>query len=260
MTHYPDWGGRTNNILALSELSFAVALAYDWIYDDLNEAQRSQLNTAIRDHALAVALDWYRGEFRHNGEHNNINLVDNGGLGLLALTVADEPETGEQALEVIQSTFQKAQYALRHYTEDGSWPEGPAYWHYGGQYLAMYIQGLNKSLGTDYGLSLPPGYEASGAYPYHLLGEGGVFNFMMAASATTCMNPYGSPRSSTNLNTPGLLAISMSGRATSTLSIWCFMNPACSKRLRRSWIVSSPGLNRPPCEAPGTILMPCLLP
>ena len=80
----------------------------------------------------------------------------------------------------------------------------------------MYIQGLNKSLGTDYGLSLP-GYEASGAYPYHLLGEGGVFNFMMAASATTCMNPYGSPRSSTNLNTPGLLAISMSGRATSTL-------------------------------------------
>ena len=67
MTHYPDWGGRTNNILALSELSFAVALAYDWIYDDLNEAQRSQLNTAIRDHALAVALDWYRGEFRHNG-------------------------------------------------------------------------------------------------------------------------------------------------------------------------------------------------
>lgn len=177
MTHYPDWGGRTNNILALSELSFAVALAYDWIYDDLNEAQRAQLNAAIRDHALAVALDWYRGEFRHNGEHNNINLVDNGGLGLLALAVADEPETEEQALEVIQSTFQKLQYALRHYTEDGSWPEGPAYWHYGGQYLAMYIQGLNKSLGTDYGLSLLPGYEASGAYPYHLLGEGGVFNF-----------------------------------------------------------------------------------
>ncbi|WP_231638545.1 discoidin domain-containing protein [Paenibacillus sp. JCM 10914] len=177
MTHYEDWGGRTNNILALSELSFAVALAYDWIYDDLDQLQRAQLNTAIKDHALAVALDWYRGEFRHNGEHNNINLVDNGGLGLLALAVADEPETEAQALEVIQSTFQKLQYALRHYTEDGAWPEGPAYWHYGGQYLAMYIQALNTSMGTDFGLSLLPGYAASGAYPYHLLGEGGFFNF-----------------------------------------------------------------------------------
>ncbi|TLS51341.1 carbohydrate-binding protein [Paenibacillus antri] len=177
MADYPDWGGRTNNILALSELSFAVALAYDWIYDYMSEEQRSRINIAIRDNALNVALDWYRGAFRHNGEFNNINLVDNGGLGLLALAVADEPETRDAALEAVQSSFAKLQQAVRHYTADGSWPEGPAYWHYGGQYLAMYMAALHGTLGTDFGLSGLPGYEASGAYPYHLLGEGGVFNF-----------------------------------------------------------------------------------
>lgn len=175
---YADWGARTNNILALAELSHAVALAYDWVYEAMTPAERTAIADAIRVKSLNVALDWYRGVFTHNGEFNNINLVDNGNFGLTALAIMDESAQNEAAAaEVLQGMFKKLQQALRHYTPDGAWPEGPAYWHYGGQYLSYMIAGMNNVMGTDYGLSGLAGFEESGAFPYHLLGEGGYFDF-----------------------------------------------------------------------------------
>ncbi|GIP39338.1 hypothetical protein J31TS4_26180 [Paenibacillus sp. J31TS4] len=175
---YADWGGRYNNILALAELSFSVSLAYDWVYEALTPEERTVAATAIREKALATALDWYRGAFTHNGEFNNINLVDNGNFGLAALAIADADAASEAAaLEVLTGMYRKLQLAMRHYTPDGAWPEGPAYWHYGGQYLTYMVAAMNNVLGTDYGLSALEGFEESGAFPLHMLGEGGYFDF-----------------------------------------------------------------------------------
>ncbi|PYI52599.1 tandem-95 repeat protein [Paenibacillus flagellatus] len=175
---YADWGARTNNILAMAELSHAVSLAYDWVYEAMTAEQRANVAEAIRIHVLNVALDWYRGAFTHNGEYNNINLVDNGNFGMAALAIADaSPQAGAAAAEVLQGMYRKLQQSLRHYTPDGAWPEGPAYWHYGGQYLSYMIATMNNVLGTDFGLSALPGFEESGAFPGHLLGEGGYFDF-----------------------------------------------------------------------------------
>lgn len=175
---YPDWGDRTNNILALAELANAVSLAYDWTYEAMTPAQRSAVAEAIRTKVLGVAQNWYDGVFTHNGEYNNINLVDNGNFGMAALAIADESPAAEAAAgKALQGMYRKLQQSLRHYTPDGAWPEGPAYWHYGGQYLTYMIAAMNKVLGTDYGLSALDGFEESGSYPYHLLGEGGFFDF-----------------------------------------------------------------------------------
>ncbi|WP_010272182.1 S-layer homology domain-containing protein [Paenibacillus senegalensis] len=178
LSEYPDWGDRHNNMLPMAELTFAVALAYDWVYEYMSPAQRSMAADAIADKALAVALDWYNGEFRHNGEYNNINLVDNGSFAVAALAVLDERgPVQESASRVLQGAYHKLQQALRHYTPDGTWPEGPAYWHYGGQYLTYMMAAMNNVLKTDYGLSSMPGIRESGAFPVYLLGEGGFFNF-----------------------------------------------------------------------------------
>ncbi|MFK7693226.1 Ig-like domain-containing protein [Paenibacillus sp. HJGM_3] len=175
---YADWGDRYNNILAMAELATPVALAYDWVYDAMTEAQRTLVADAIRVKVLNVANDWYRGVFTHNGEFNNINLVDNGNFGLAALAIADENPAAEAAAkQTLAGMYKKLQLALRHYTPDGAWPEGPAYWHYGGQYLSYMIAAMNRVLGTDYGLSALDGFEESGAFPLHLLGEGGYFDF-----------------------------------------------------------------------------------
>jgi uncharacterized protein YjdB len=178
LTAFPDWGGRFNNMLPMAELTQGVALAFDWVYGAMTPGQRSAIEQAIRTKALGTALDWYRGVFTHNGERNNINYVDNGNFVLAALAIADEgPAAEAAAAEVLQGAYRKLQQPLRHYTPDGAWPEGPAYWHYGGQFLTYMVAALNNVLGTDYGLSALDGFEESGSFPYHLLGEGGYFDF-----------------------------------------------------------------------------------
>lgn len=175
---YPDWFGRTNNLLPLAELTYGVALAYDWLQAYLTDEQSERIAEAIRVKSLGVALAWYRGEFRHNGEFNNINLVDNGGFALGALAIMDRGGAAStDAAEVLRGAYTKLQQALRFYTEDGSWLEGPAYWHYGGQYFTYMMAAMNNVLGEDYGLSTLPGVAASGEFPVYLLGEGGFFDF-----------------------------------------------------------------------------------
>ena len=175
---YPDWYGRTNNLLPLAELTYGVALAYDWLQGYLTEEQSELIAEAIRVKALGVALEWYRGEFRHNGEFNNINLVDNGCFALAALAIMDQGgAAADDAAEVLRGAYTKLQQALRFYKEDGSWLEGPAYWHYGGQYFTYMMAAMNNVLGEDYGLSALPGVAASGEFPVYLLGEGGFFDF-----------------------------------------------------------------------------------
>lgn len=175
---YPDWGDRTNNILAMASLSFAVSLSYDWVYEAMTPEQRADIAQAIQDKVLGVANDWYNGVFTHNGENNNINLFDNGNFGLAALAIADaSPSAQTAATKALQGMYRKLQQALRFYSPDGAWPEGPAYWHYGGQYLTYMVASMNNVLGTDYGLSSLPGFKNSANYQQQLLGPNGYFNF-----------------------------------------------------------------------------------
>ncbi|MFE7064352.1 discoidin domain-containing protein [Sutcliffiella sp. NPDC057660] len=175
---YKDWYGKTNNMIPLSELTFSVALAYDWLHNYMTEEQKEKFATAIREKSLSVGLEWYQDKFRHNGEYNNINLVNNGGFPLAALAIMDkDEESQEMAAQVLRGAYYKLQQTLRFYQEDGSWLEGPAYWHYGGQYLTYMMASMNNVLGEDYGLSQLDGVKNSGEFPVHLLGEGGFFNF-----------------------------------------------------------------------------------
>lgn len=175
---FADWGGRYNNMLSLTYLAYSAALAYDWIYDAMTAEQRSIVEEAISRHVFSHALDWYNGGFRHNGEFNNINFVDNGSFGITALALlGEESQAGDEAAQVLQGVYRKLQQALRYQEEDGAWPEGPSYWQYGTQPLFLMMAAMETALGTDYGLSGLSGMEQAGAYPLHLRGPGGPFNF-----------------------------------------------------------------------------------
>lgn len=178
MAGLPDWGGRTNNMLTLSYSAYTTGLAYDWLYDAMTEEQRTRTREAIRNHVFSHALDWYDGVFRHNGEYNNINFVDNGSFAIAALALLDEEgEAGVEAVQVLQGAYRKLQHALRFQTEDGALPEGPSYWQYGTMPLFLMMAALHTALGTDYGLTELEGMSEAGDYPLHLRGPNGTFNF-----------------------------------------------------------------------------------
>lgn len=183
---FPDWGGRYNNMLSLTYMTLGFSLAYDWLYDALTEEQRTMVREAIMKHAFSHALAWYRGEFTHNGEFNNINLVDNGSFSVAALALlGDEEKTTEAGIEIIRGSYRKLQNTLRFFSEDGSWPEGPHYWQFGTEFLIYKMAAMHNTLGTDYGLAGLPGVKESGEYPLHLWGPGGFFDFYDSATPNT---------------------------------------------------------------------------
>ncbi|WP_309119589.1 Ig-like domain-containing protein [Paenibacillus sp.] len=172
------WPGRTNSMLSLTYIAYTTGLAYDWLYHEMTPEQRRVVEETVSEHIFSHALGWYRGQFNIT-DTNNINLVNNGSYGVLALALLNED--GEQiraeANEALQGAYRKLQIVLRHLTEDGSWPEGPSYFQYGTMPLFLFMSAMHSSLGTDYGLSELEGMEAFGAYPVYLRGPEGTFNF-----------------------------------------------------------------------------------
>lgn len=176
---FPDWNPQ--HFLDVSEMTNAFAIAYDWMYDEWTEEQKSFIRNAIVTKGLEPALAAYRGEdpkaWWINVRHN-WNTVVNGGIGIGALAVADENEQLELlAGEVLEGGFRLIQLVLPTFEPDGGGEEGVGYWDYNARYFVYYAASLESALGTDYGLSDATGVSGTPYFPIYLAGPNGSFNY-----------------------------------------------------------------------------------
>ncbi|HSS15174.1 MAG TPA: heparinase II/III family protein, partial [Rhizomicrobium sp.] len=172
---FPDW--NPSHFLDVGEMTAAMALGYDWLYDKLPPAARQIIRQAIVDKGLKAGLDpkaphnyWYRAEM-------NWNQVCLGGLTLGALAVADEePQLSRQILTQVR---EYNPHGMKPYAAgDGSYPEGPGYWAYGTTYQVILLAALESALGTDWNLSSSPGFLDTAYYPMETTGPTGLaFNY-----------------------------------------------------------------------------------
>lgn len=171
---FPDFNPR--HFLDTAEMTHALAIAYDWLYDDWTEQQRRVLREAIVTHGLKPGLAVYQ---KRNGWHravHNWNQVCNGGMTVGALAVAEE----EPALagQILHHAIGSVRLAMATYAPDGAWPEGPGYWAYATSYNVLMLAALESALGTDFGLANMPGFSQTGLFPIYMTGPAGrAFNF-----------------------------------------------------------------------------------
>ena len=174
VTQFKDWNPA--HFLDTAEMTFAVAIGYDWLYDAWNEQQREQLRGAIADKGLKPGLAVYRkGQWWAKSSHN-WNQVCNGGLIVGALAIADvEPDL---ASEVVYAALRSLPLAMRSFQPDGGWGEGPGYWNYATEYNVLALAAQQTALGSDFGLSQMPGFSRTGDFPLYFVGPTGkTFNF-----------------------------------------------------------------------------------
>lgn len=171
--NFKDW--KPDHYLDTSELTCAFAYAYDWMYDAWTDGQRRVIRGAIVEHGLKTAWDVYSGRCVWYSWENNMNTVNNSGIALGAMAVADEvPElSGKIILEALKSI----QNSITRYAPDGAYREGPNYWGYGTKYLVNFLATLETCIGTDLGLSKTPGLEKTGYFPTYVMGPNGTFNY-----------------------------------------------------------------------------------
>jgi len=171
---FPDW--NPGHFLDVGEMTTALALGYDWLYDDLSPASRSVIRQAIVEKGLKPGLDpkaplnwWYT-------QKMNWNQVCLAGLALGALAVVeDEPKLAGQILDQVRAYNP---HGMKPYEPDGVYPEGPIYWGYGTTYQVILLAALESALGTDWNLGQSPGFMATADYPLEVTSPTGLlFNY-----------------------------------------------------------------------------------
>lgn len=167
---FDDW--NPSHFLDVAEMTAALAIGYDWLYDVLPEASRTIIRDAILEKGLKTSLkggSWIKTE-------NNWNQVCHGGLSMGALAVAeDEPAL---ARDILDRAIANVPRAMKEYEPDGVYPEGPSYWQYGTTYNVLLVAAMESALGTDYGLGAAAGFLKSAGFYEHATGPTGLyFNF-----------------------------------------------------------------------------------
>lgn len=166
---FEDW--NPSHFLDVAEMTMAVAIGYDWLFDRLSEQTRSRLREAILTKGIGPSQDKQYNWFL-SAEHN-WNQVCNAGITFGALAIAEhEPALAELIIKRAVESVPKAM--LPSYKPDGAYPEGFSYWGYGTSFNVLLISALQKALGTDFGLSGSEGFVKTGSFMQHLVGPTGM--------------------------------------------------------------------------------------
>ena len=163
---FKDW--NPSHFLDTAEMSCAVGIGYDWLYDFMDKPTRKKIRDGLIKNGLKEGLKAYKSPMRFVKNENNWNQVCNGGLLTGALSIADEePDYAEKILPAAVKSLPRA---LKSYAPDGAWAEGVGYWNYATDYTAYAIDALETALGTDFDLSKVEGLSEAGLFPVYATG------------------------------------------------------------------------------------------
>lgn len=158
---FEDW--NPSHFLDVAEMTMAVSIGYDWLYDHLSPASRATLEHAIIEKGIKPSygpgMSWIKGV-------NNWNQVCHGGMTYGSLAIWEKDP--KLAAGTINRAIEHIRIPMAHYAPDGAYPEGVGYWSYGTSFNLMFLSAVEKCFGTDYGLSRLPGFLNTGNFILHM--------------------------------------------------------------------------------------------
>ncbi|WP_349019107.1 DUF4962 domain-containing protein [Niallia taxi] len=193
--YFPDWNPK--HFLDTAEMTTALAIGFDWLYETLDSNQKSILKNAIIKKGLYPAQKVYNNTADSNEittfwkeTTDNWNTVSNAGIALGALAIADESsDTETLAGDILYRSIKSIKNSLQSFAPDGGTSEGPSYWSYSTLYMSYFLSSLDTSLGTDFGLSSLKGISETGYFPIYLDGPKGIFNIGDGSSSSITSTP-----------------------------------------------------------------------
>ena len=174
---FSDW--NPSHFLDVGEMTAALSIGYDWLYDWLSPESRKSIEDAIIEKGLRAAkpkMWWFRSSY-------NWNQVCNAGLIMGALAVFER--IPEEAKMVIKRSLESNPKAQATYGPNGVYPEGYGYWEYGTSFEILLIESLRTALGSSFDLEKAPGFLESAKFMNFMQTPlGGSFNFSDCGSGS----------------------------------------------------------------------------
>lgn len=128
---FTDW--NPSHFLDVGEMTMALSIGYDWLYDRMSVEERKTIAAAIIEKGLKPALNASDAWFYDT--EINWNSVCNAGIVYGALAVWEEAP--EFCRDMLEKSLKSKQLAYNAYSEDGGFPEGYNYWGYGTSFQIM---------------------------------------------------------------------------------------------------------------------------
>jgi len=165
LCYFPDW--NPSHFLDVAEMTTAISIGYDWLYDYLPQSSKKIIRDAIVHKGLMPSMDSeYNGWLKR---HNNWNQVCNASMTLGALAVWEENTT--LSAQIINRSIESIKLPMSMYSPDGTYPEGYGYWHYGTTYNVLFLSAIERVFGSDFGLSQAPGFMNSPNFVLNMVGQ-----------------------------------------------------------------------------------------
>jgi hypothetical protein len=180
---YPNWFPW--HFLDTAELTTAIGIGYDWLYNTLSPQDRKTVHDAL----VTKGIDPWLALNAAGKAHylNNWAQVCNGGETIGALAIADEdPARAEQVISYARTAMTEI---MQLFAPDGGFEEGPGYWTYATIYNVLYINSLETALGTDFGASDSPGFSLTPEYRIQATGPTNLFANFGDANSTPSPAP-----------------------------------------------------------------------
>ncbi|UUE36715.1 DUF4962 domain-containing protein [Pectobacterium aroidearum] len=181
VSDFPDWNAQSR-FLDAGEMMFAVAIGYDWLYDQLSAEEEKQIREALLEKGINWGLKAYADKdptapsLGFPWWATNWNEVCNGGV--LAAVLATAEHYPERTLTLLNNIIPSLKMGLDAYKPDGASAEGPIYWSYGITYRIIAQEMLRSAFGQDYGLSSDTVLEKTPWYRFAIEGfSGDGFNY-----------------------------------------------------------------------------------
>lgn len=150
--NFTDWNPA--HFLDVAEMTMAMAIGYDWLYNYLKESSRVTIRNAIRDKGLIPSENsaFYGGFI---STKTNWGQVCHGSLACGALVIQDDEPA--LAARILARSKERIKLPMSAYDPHGAYPEGIGYWEYGTSFNMLYISAMEKYYGEVYSFT---GYEA----------------------------------------------------------------------------------------------------
>jgi len=149
-----------------AEMTTAVSIGYDWLYDYLDSKTRATIEKAIIEKGLNESIPETASKPENYSwlkKKNNWNSVCNASMAIGALTVFQlKPELAKKIIN--RSIDLVKDVAMQEYLPDGNYPEGYTYWNYGTTYNVLLINALEKIYGNSFGLAEHKGFRSTPDY------------------------------------------------------------------------------------------------
>jgi autotransporter-associated beta strand protein len=156
-----------SQFLGAAMVSQGISLCYDWMYDKFMIGERKQIADRVYTLAIKPTIDACTARNYWTQWYGNWAFVCIGGVGSAALAFAPEYYKAETET-LLAKGWPVLQSSMQHFkAENGGWHEGPGYLGYGGLYLIRLMANLQTAVGTDFALSLEPGFQQ---VPNYLVG------------------------------------------------------------------------------------------